>query len=43
MNAKIKAKTRSQMIDELSKMLNIEKKQTKAFMDTYEAFLILEL
>ena len=43
MNAKIKAKTHSQMIDELSKMLNIEKKQTKAFMDTYEAFLILEL
>ncbi|WP_303923715.1 HU family DNA-binding protein [Ureaplasma parvum] len=43
MNAKIKAKTRAQMIDELSKMLNIEKKQTKAFMDTYEAFLILEL
>ncbi|RCT49492.1 HU family DNA-binding protein, partial [Ureaplasma urealyticum] len=43
MSEKIKAKTRVQMIDELSKMLNIDKKQTKTFMDTYEAFLILEL
>lgn len=38
-----KPKTRAQIIDELSKMLDQDKKTTRFFMETYEAFLILEL
>lgn len=38
-----KPKTRAQIIDELSKMLDQDKKTTRHFMETYEAFLILEL
>ncbi|WP_031489192.1 HU family DNA-binding protein [Ureaplasma canigenitalium] len=36
-------KTRAQMIDTLSKMLLVDKKQAKKFMETYESLLLLEL
>lgn len=38
-----KPKTRSQLVDVLSKMIGQDKKTTKQFMETYEALLIYEL
>ncbi|AJQ45474.1 DNA-binding protein [Ureaplasma diversum] len=38
-----KPKTRSQLVDVLSKMIGQDKKTTKHFMETYEALLVYEL